>query len=56
MANNNGMDVDKVMNNNSPTLSYKKEQEKALWVSKVTEQWTNMRLQGDSLNALKPTP
>ena len=30
MANNNGMDVDKVMNNNSPTLSYKKEQEKAL--------------------------
>ena len=30
MANNNGMDIDKVMNNNSPTLSYKKEQEKTL--------------------------
>jgi len=37
MANNNSMDVDKVMNNNSSTLSYEKEQEKTLWVSKAAE-------------------
>jgi len=37
MANNNSMDVDKVMNDNFPTLSYEEEQEKTLWVSKAAE-------------------
>ena len=49
---NNGIDFD---NNNSPTLLYEEEHEKALWVSKAAEHLTNMRLQGDSLNVPKPT-
>jgi len=44
------------MNNNSPALSYENEQEKALQVSKVAEQQTNTRLQGNSLNASKSNP
>jgi len=44
IAINNGMNVNKVMNDNSPTLSYEDEQEKALQVSKVAEQQSNIRL------------
>ena len=49
---NNGMDFD---NDNFLALSYEKEHEKALQVSKAAEHLTNMRLQGDSLNVFKPT-
>jgi len=56
MAMNNVMNVNKVMNDNSPTLSYEDEQEKALQVSKVAEQQSNIRLQGNSLNAPKSNP
>ena len=50
---NNGMDIDVDV---SPTLFYEEEQEKALWVSKVVEHPTNMRLQGDSLIVPELTP
>ena len=56
MANNNSIDVDKVMNDNSSTLFYEEEQKKTLQISKVAEQWTNTRLQGNSLNAPKLNP
>ena len=38
MANNNSIDVDKVMNDNSSTLFYEEEQKKTLQISKVAEQ------------------
>jgi len=38
IANNNSMDVDKVMNDNFLVLSYEEEQEKALQVRKMAEQ------------------
>ena len=44
IANNNSMDIDEVMNNNSPALSYQNEQKKALRVSKAAEHQTNIKL------------
>ena len=43
MTKKNEMDVDSEPEDISPALSYEMEQEKALQVSKVTEQTENMR-------------
>ena len=48
---NNGMDVDSDPSVESPALSYKTEQEKALCFSKVTETTSNMRPQGGNNEA-----
>ena len=53
---NNAMAIDKKMDDISPALSYKEEQEKALWVSKVAKQQNNMRFKDGNLNASKSTP
>jgi len=55
MANNNDMNDNIDINDNSPALSYEDEQEKAFQVSKAAEHLTNTRLQGNSLNAPIPT-
>ena len=56
MANNNSVDDDVDMNNNSPALFYEDKQEKVLRVSKAAEHLTNTRLQGNSLNVSIPIP
>jgi len=49
---NNGMDVDPDLPTDSPTLSYKTEQEKLLYFRKVAETLNNMRLQNENNKAL----
>ena len=50
MEHNNAMNVDVDMNNNSPALSYKISQEKAIWVSEAADLQTNMMSQHSNSN------
>ena len=56
MDRNNAMVINNDTSNNSPTLSYEDEQEKAIRVSKVAEQLNNMRIQGNILKASTTNP
>ena len=56
MDHNNAMVIDDDMNDITPALSYKDEQEKALQVSKAAEHQDNMRLKDSILNISKSIP
>ena len=53
---NNAIVIDDEIVNISSALSYEKDQEKALWVSKAAEQQDNVRFKHSSLNPSKSTP
>ena len=53
---NNGMNVNEEPVEPTPALSYKMEQEKAIYISKAAKQQENMRPKGRNLEVPNPNP